>query len=114
MPGEDTRFKPGFDPRRPQHRRGHSRNKLTTKFLEAICEDFEQHGAKAIEDARAQDPLGYVKVVASIVPKELEIKRPLEDLSDDELTAGIAFLRSRLAEATGSGETDTGESAPTH
>lgn len=98
---KDTRFKPG-NPGRPKG----SRQRLTEKFITAIHDDFAQHGAKAIEDVRNDDPSTYLRVVASLVPKELEIKRPLADMSDEELADAISLIRTTLgsrAEGVGAG-----------
>lgn len=81
-----------------------ARNRLQGAFANGLAADFEEHGIKAIRDAREKDPLGYVKVVASLMPKEMALTRPMEDLTDDELTAGIALLRSRLTESHGAGD----------
>jgi hypothetical protein len=48
-----------------------ARAKLGEKFLEAICADFNIHGVAAIQLVREQDPVAYVKVIASILPKEI-------------------------------------------
>jgi hypothetical protein len=48
-----------------------SRNKLGEAFIKAMMEDFEKHGVATITLARMEDPLGYVKVVAGLLPKEL-------------------------------------------
>jgi hypothetical protein len=41
-------------------------------MLEAIAKDFEQHGEEAIEIARMERPVEYLRVVASLLPKEFE------------------------------------------
>ncbi len=38
-----------------------------------------------------------MRAVASLMPQELEVKRSLEELSDDELAAAIGILRQFLA-----------------
>lgn len=48
-----------------------ARNRLGEAFVLAMMKDFETHGATTIELARMEDPLGYVKVVAGMLPKEL-------------------------------------------
>lgn len=81
-----------------------ARNSLTADFLKALGNDFNKHGEKVISRARNKDPLGYVKVIAGLLPKQMEKIQPLEELSDAELAAGIALLRSRLSIAqTGKG-----------
>jgi hypothetical protein len=73
-----------------------SRNKLTEDFLRAMSEDFSEHGPDAIRRTREEDPAVYVRVIASLMPKQLEVSRPLEELSDDELVAAVDALRSSL------------------
>jgi hypothetical protein len=75
-----------------------SKNKLTNAFLAAMSEDFTTHGHAVIASVRKDDPSTYLKVVASLVPKELLVSRPLEELSDDDLEAAIQFVRAALAE----------------
>jgi hypothetical protein len=81
-----------------------ARNRLQGKFLNALADDFEEHGVAAIARMREEDPSAYVRAVASLMPKELEIKRPLEELSDDDLATAIDALRSFVAtQGTGQG-----------
>lgn len=78
-----------------------ARNTLSGNFLKTLAADFDKHGAKTISRARNADPLGYVKVVAGLLPKQMEKVAPLEELSDAELAAGIALLRSKLSVGEG-------------
>ena len=72
-----------------------SRNKLGEAFIKAMHADFEQHGEKVIETVRTEKPDQYLKVIASILPKELNVNTSaLGDMSDDELAAVFASLRS--------------------
>jgi hypothetical protein len=82
-----------------------TRNSITARFLNDLHADYEEHGKKAIADAREQDPVAYVKVIAALLPKQVERTQPLDDLSDAELLAGIALLRGRLTGADGAGAT---------
>jgi hypothetical protein len=88
-------FKPGGagGPGRPKG----SRNKLAESFLDCLYRDFQANGEAAVQAARAESPLGYCKLVASLLPKELEVKRPMADLSDDELINAIEFIRAAIA-----------------
>lgn len=56
-------------------RRKGSRNKLTERFLDAIADDFAEYGREAIIRVRVADPAAYLKLVGSIVPKELVMQR---------------------------------------
>lgn len=96
-PRSKSWFKPGQVPN-PKGRPKGSRNKLGEAFLSALHEDFEKHGAETIVKVREERPHEYLKVVASILPKELNVNtRAVEEMTDDELAAGIAALQSILA-----------------
>jgi hypothetical protein len=73
------------------------KNRLSHAFLTALADDFEQHGVDAIKIARVERPVEYVRIVASLMPRELEIMDSrLADLSDEELDVFIAKLRAQL------------------
>jgi len=101
-----TQFKPG-EGGRPKG----TRDKLSRRFIEALAKDFDEHGEGAISAARERDPVGYMKVVAGLLPKEVEIKRPAEDLTDDELANAISLIRASLTgsvEGSGDGAEEAG------
>src|SRR5207245_3389045 len=77
----------------------HHRHLLNQKFLQALLLDFDAHGREAIEECRKQSPLGYVKVLGHLVPRELKIERSqsLKSMSDEELDAAIEYVRGMLA-----------------
>jgi hypothetical protein len=50
-----------------------ARHKLATSFLEACHKSFLEHGPDTLERLRIEDPASYVKVMASLVPKEIEM-----------------------------------------
>lgn len=52
-----------------------ARAKLGEAFLEALRKDFEANGAEAIEQCRVKKPDAYLKVVASILPDQIEITK---------------------------------------
>jgi hypothetical protein len=62
-----------------------ARSKLGELFLENLLTDFQQHGVAAIEKVREDDVTQYVKVVASILPKELEAGERLGNILEDIL-----------------------------
>lgn len=115
--GEDTgkptppvehQFKAG-NPGRPKG----SRNKLGEAFIEALHDDFMTHGVEAIQTVRQKKPDQYLKVIASIMPKDINLNvNNLGEVSDDELVARIrsldATIRPFLA-AQGEDGTDGGD-----
>jgi hypothetical protein len=51
-----------------------SRSKLSEAFLEALCADYEQHGKAAIERMRDTNPVAYLRMIASLLPKEFHVE----------------------------------------
>jgi hypothetical protein len=77
-----------------------ARNRLQSSFLYALAKDFEEHGEGAIRIMRVERPAEYVKVVASLMPKEfLVTDNALGEMSDDELLAAIQSIRQLRASA---------------
>jgi hypothetical protein len=89
----DTRFKPGQSGN-PAGRPKGSRNRHSENFLNAFAQDFEQHGAAVSERVRKERPQDYLKVAASLLPKQMETEtrrtRPLSELGDGELIELLA------------------------
>lgn len=92
VPPVEHQFKPG-NPVRPKG----ARNKLGEAFLEAMHADFEEHGASVIETVRKEKPDQYLKVVASILPKDLNVNiNSMDDLTDEQLIQRIRSLDSAI------------------
>lgn len=89
-------FPPGVSGN-PRGRPKGARNRLGEDFLKAMAEDFEEHGAEAIQQVRRDRPQDYLKVIASILPKIISVKTDdLESLSDDELRLAYAREARKL------------------
>ncbi len=103
----------GFQPGQsgnPGGRPKGSRNKLQGDFFKALAEDFAEHGKAAIIEARADDPVGYLKIVASLMPKELQITPLMQEFTDEQLDAALLTARTILdAKSVGSGDSGPGE-----
>ena len=83
-------FQPG-NPGGPGRPKG-SRNKLSEAFLDALHQDFQAHGVNAIAQARAESPLGYVRMVAALLPQKVEVQQgDLSSLTDAELNARLNY-----------------------
>ncbi|OLB73579.1 MAG: hypothetical protein AUI16_16705 [Alphaproteobacteria bacterium 13_2_20CM_2_64_7] len=95
-------FKPGASGN-PAGNRHHTRHLLNQKFMQALLLDFEAHGREAIEKCRKQSPLGYVKVLGHLVPREMKVEhsQSLKSMSDEELEAAIELVRGMLAARAG-------------
>lgn len=62
-----------------------ARTKLGEQFIEALQADFQAHGTAAIEKVRSERPQDYIKVIASLLPKEMVIRDELDEMSDEQL-----------------------------
>lgn len=74
-----------------------SKNRLQGDFMRRLADDFERFGIYAIARVRRNDPAAYIRAIASLMPKELEISRPLDDLTDEQLNAALIAARALLA-----------------
>jgi hypothetical protein len=74
-----------------------SRGKLEERFLADLLADWQDNGAATLAAAREKDPVGYVKVAASLMPKQIQDDGGLEDFNRDELRLAIDALRSFVA-----------------
>ena len=86
-----------------------ARDKLRNNFISALADDFAEGGADAIKAMRAADPSGYVRAIASLMPKEMDVSHkvsPLEQLTDEQL-AEIVDATERFLSERGGAEADS-------
>jgi hypothetical protein len=73
------------------------KNKLSHVFLTDLLADYEAHGAETIRICRMEEPIAYIKLIAALVPHELDITQThLMEVPDEELEIYIAKLRAQL------------------
>jgi hypothetical protein len=48
-----------------------SRNKLGEAFVQALADDFAEHGVAAVEKVRQSDPSTYLKIIGNTLPREV-------------------------------------------
>lgn len=106
----EKKWKPGQSGN-PAGRPLGARVKLSETFLKDLLEDWEQHGKTALAEARTKKPDVYLRVVASVLPKQLDVRRgAFEGLTDEQLFAklessvGTDLARRLVGVAGGSGE----------
>jgi hypothetical protein len=107
------RFLPG-NKGGPGRKQG-ARVDLAEIFLREVLADFAEHGKEAIRQAREASPEIYVRMIASLLPKEVEAQvratgtLEVRDVSARELLAGrIAGIAARGGETSTPGGTDRG------
>ena len=82
----------------PKGRPKGSRNKLSEDFFRDLCEAWQAFGKPALETMAMLYPAEFVRLVASLLPKEPEATTipAMERLSNAQLDALIAELQSGL------------------
>jgi hypothetical protein len=93
----DGTFAPGW---RGGGRPPGARNKLTEIALQALGDDFAEHGKAAIEKVRREKTHVYLQIIASLMPRQLSVEKlsPFGELSDqemDQLEQLLAAMRAR-------------------
>ena len=78
-------------------------DKLAARFISELYADWIANGAAVIEQVRIEQPAAYLKIVASLFPKQLvEAEHDIFDgVSDEELEACMAYVRNALRTAEG-------------
>ena len=84
--GKQVRGRP-FQKGNPGRPKG-SRNKLRSSFFDAIHEDFELNGRAAIIHLRETDPVAYLQIIASLIPKQVS------DEDDEVLTPPVLVIQA--------------------
>ena len=85
MARHDTQFKVG-NPGRPRGSKG----KVTKEYLDRLWEDFKEHGEIVLARVRKDRPDVYLKLIAQLVPKDLDISH-----SGDVHVQIVSFLDTK-------------------
>ena len=89
-----------------------SRNKINQAYIDAIAAEFEAHGVSALEKVRKEMPHVFLRLVAELLPKQVQVEHGLADMTDEQLGQRIAELNAAIANELGpaarTGDADVG------
>ncbi len=112
QPPVEFQFKPG-NPGRPKG----ARNRLGEQFLEDLLASWETDGPTAIKRVIEKRPQDYLRVVASILPKDINVNvNQIESMTDEQLVERIRKLDATIRpflDAQGAGGTGGGDKPQT-
>jgi hypothetical protein len=76
------------------------RNLLQRRFIEALARDFDEHGEGIIRVVRVEEPATYLRLIASVLPRELlyENTTAMSEFTDDQVDELIVKIREHLIE----------------
>src|SRR6186997_124045 len=78
-------FKPGQSGN-PRGRPKGARNRLSEEFLAELYDAFVANGRAAIERLVEEDPAAFLRIIASLIPKEVKSpSSPFDALTEEEL-----------------------------
>lgn len=95
----------------PNGRPKGSRNKLTEAFLSDFLGAWNENGKAALLKVASEDPSTFVRVAASLMPKEMKIDHSVIDLTDEQLEFRARELAAALGISLRSSEGTDGPSA---
>src|SRR6516164_10026889 len=89
--------------RRLPTNRHRTRHLLNQEFMQALLLNFRHEGKKAIEKVARNQPGVYLKILASLVPRETKVEHSggVKAMSDEEIEQAIELIQTTLAARAG-------------
>ena len=96
-------FQRGFSGN-PGGNRHRTRHLLNQEFMQALPLNFRHDGKRAIEKVARNQPAAYLKILALLVPREMQVEHTnlIKQMSDEQIEAAIEAIQGMLdAKAAG-------------
>ena len=95
-------FQRGFSGN-PHGNRHRTRHLLNQEFMQALLLNFRHQGKKAIEKVARNQPAAYLKILAWLVPREMQIEHTnrIKQMTDEEIEQAIEAIQTMLAARAG-------------
>ena len=79
------------------------RQQLNGEFIAALLRDFRHGGPAAIAKVRKNQPAAYLKILALLVPREMQIEHTnrIKQMTDEEIEQAIEAIQTMLAARAG-------------
>jgi hypothetical protein len=87
----------------PHGNRHRTRHLLNQEFMQALLLNFRHQGKKAIEKVARNQPAVYVKILALLVPREMQVEHSggVKAMTDEQIEQAIEAIQIMLAARAG-------------
>jgi hypothetical protein len=87
----------------PGGNRHRTRHLLNQEFMQALLLNFRHQGKKAIEKVARNQPAVYVKILALLVPREMQVEHTnsIKQMTDEQIEQAIEAIQIMLAARAG-------------
>src|SRR5215468_3046648 len=92
----------------PHGNRHRTRHLLNQEFMQALLLNFRHQGKKAIEKVARNQPAAYLKILALLVPREMQIEHTnrIKQMTDEQIEQAIELIQTMLAARADEGMID--------
>jgi hypothetical protein len=90
-------FQQGFSGN-PGGNRHRTRHLLNQEFMQALLLNFRHEGKRAIEKVARNQPGVYLKILALLVPREMQVEHTnrIKQMTDEQLDAAVELLQGMI------------------
>ncbi len=81
-----------------------SRNQFAEAFITDLYHSWLDGGADAVRRTRQERPADYLRVCASLLPKQLRVEHDLQNLTDAQILERLSAIDRAIAEQLGTAE----------